>query len=108
MSVRFAPSPPGRFHIGNLRTAWISHEFARVLNFPWVVRFEDIDQPRVLPGAQQTQLDDMAALGLIPDRVLTQSHQNTRHEDLFRAAIDKNQIYPCTCSRKEVLESLAT
>lgn len=105
-SVRFAPSPTGRFHLGNLRTAWISHLFARMLEMAWVVRFEDIDRPRVVPGAIETQLADMRTLGLVPDRVLTQSEQHLRHEALFRAAVAAEQVYPCTCSRKQVQEEL--
>lgn len=108
MSVRFAPSPTGTFHLGNLRTAWISHEFARALGMPWIVRFEDIDQPRVVQGAQEKQLSDMKTLGLKPDRILLQSDFSKRHEDLFRRAAKEGAIYPCSCSRKEILESLKT
>src|SRR5271157_4598918 len=100
MSIRFAPSPTGTFHLGNLRTAWISHEFARSLKLPWVVRFEDIDKPRVVPGAMQKQLEDLQFLNLIPDQVLIQSEFHSRHESLFRKAVDSGQVYPCTCSRK--------
>lgn len=73
---------------------------------PWVVRFEDIDQPRVHFGAKEQQLADMRALGLVPDQILVQSTQLKRHRELFIQAIHTGQIYPCTCSRKEVLQSL--
>lgn len=109
--VRFAPSPTGRFHIGNLRTAWISHRWARHLNLPWVVRFEDIDLPRVIPGAQDEQLNDMQALGLTPDLVIVQSELKGRHWSLFLKSVHADQVYPCDCSRKEVqlaLSSLAS
>ena len=92
--------------MGNLRTAWVSHEFARSLKLPWIVRFEDIDKPRVVPGAIQKQLEDLKFLNLIPDQVLIQSDFHSRHESLFHKAVDSGQVYPCTCSRKEVLESL--
>jgi glutamyl-tRNA synthetase len=105
--VRFAPSPTGRFHIGNLRTAWISELWASQLGLPWVVRFEDIDQPRVLAGARETQLSDMLALGLKPDLILDQSDFYSRHFELFERAIQEGQIYPCDCSRKEVQVALA-
>src|SRR6185312_17052083 len=98
MSVRFAPSPTGKFHVGNLRTAWISHIFSRYLGQPWIVRFEDIDQPRVVAGALQWQLDDLRKLGMVPDRVLVQSERLARHEALFRDAVAAGQVYPCTCS----------
>src|SRR5689334_10286072 len=98
MSVRFAPSPTGNFHLGNLRTAWISHEWARALGQPWILRFEDIDRPRVLPGAQEKQLDDMAKLGLHAGRVLRQTEFHERHWTLFLTAFKQKQIYPCFCS----------
>jgi glutamyl-tRNA synthetase len=104
--VRFAPSPTGRFHVGNLRTAWISREWARALGMPWVVRFEDIDQPRVLSGAQESQLEDMAALGLQPDQIVVQSERRERHWELFLRAVRQGAVYPCFCSRKEVREAL--
>jgi glutamyl-tRNA synthetase len=103
--VRFAPSPTGNFHLGNLRTAWISHWWARALGEPWIVRFEDIDKPRVLTGAQNSQLDDMAALGLKPDEIVNQSARIERHQDLFRRAKSEGIVYPCYCSRAEILEA---
>jgi glutamyl-tRNA synthetase len=109
--VRFAPSPTGRFHIGNLRTAWVSHLIARHFSLPWVVRFEDIDRPRVLKGALENQLADMKTLGLVPDHVLLQSRFEDRHWELFKSAIEDGAIYACDCSRKEVqaaLEGLAS
>jgi glutamyl-tRNA synthetase len=104
--VRFAPSPTGRFHIGNLRTAWISREFARALGLPWVVRFEDIDVPRVLAGARESQAEDMAALGLVPDRVEIQSAFRARHWNVFSQAVRSGAVYPCDCSRKDVREAI--
>ncbi len=105
--VRFAPSPTGRLHIGNLRTAWISREWARALGTPWVVRVEDIDLPRVLPGAQGGQLADMASLGLLPDRVLIQSESHGEHHRLFARAVRDGRVYACDCSRKDVRGALA-
>lgn len=104
--VRFAPSPTGRFHVGNLRTAWISHEWARAWGEPWVVRFEDIDSPRVLPGAQEDQLSDMKRLGLVPNRLIVQSAAKERHWETFKRAVTEKRIYPCYCSRKDVRERL--
>ena len=100
--VRFAPSPTGRFHLGNLRTAWISYALAKKLGQPWVVRFEDIDAPRVVAGAREQQLQDMAALGLVPDQILIQSELRARHWAVFEKAVAEGQVYPCFCSRKEI------
>lgn len=108
MNVRFAPSPTGVFHIGNWRTAWISREWARVLGVPWAVRFEDIDTPRVIAGAQDRQLLEMRELGLNPDIVTVQSSRRARHWELFEKARKDRAIYPCRCSRKEILSALAS
>lgn len=108
MSVRFAPSPTGVFHVGNWRTAWISREWARVLNRPWIVRFEDIDAPRVLPGALERQLREMKSLGLVPDDVRVQSSRRDRHWELFEKARAEGILYPCRCSRRDVLTALAS
>lgn len=105
--VRFAPSPTGRFHLGNLRTAWISERWARALGEPWVVRFEDIDLPRVVQGSRENQLADLSSLGLVPDRIYSQGDRLGRHFDLFTRAVAEGSIYPCTCSRKDVQEALA-
>lgn len=104
--VRFAPSPTGRFHVGNLRTAWISYQIAQTLHKPWIVRVEDIDLARVLPGARELQLEDLATLGMIPDATLIQSMFRPRHWQVFIEGINTKQIYPCFCSRKEVQEAI--
>lgn len=106
--VRFAPSPTGNFHVGNLRTAWISHNFSKVLNLPWVVRFEDIDQPRVLAGAREKQSVDLAKLGLLADVELLQSEFRKRHWQCFVDGIKAKKIYACDCSRKEVQQALSS
>jgi len=106
MSVRFAPSPTGTFHIGNLRTAWISHLLAKKLAEKWVLRFEDIDKPRVLAGAQESQLADMQSLGMVPDEVLVQSQYYDRHVALFNEFKKRGWVYPCFCSRKQVRDAL--
>jgi glutamyl-tRNA synthetase len=105
--VRFAPSPTGRFHLGNLRTAWIAHAWARALGLPWIVRFEDTDGPRVVAGARERQRDDMAALGLVADFETLQSERLARHWELFRLAARGGAVYPCYCSRREVQQALA-
>jgi len=107
MGIRFAPSPTGRLHIGNLRTAWISHQIARLLGEPWIVRFEDIDQPRNKPGAREQQMDDMAVLGMVAQRYSIQSRSRERHWAVFESARLAGQIYPCSCSRKEVQKALS-
>lgn len=106
--VRYAPSPTGTLHLGNLRTAWISWRLARRSGEPWVVRFEDIDGPRVLPGSQEQQLSDLGALGLVPDEVIVQSQQRRLHFDALLRAVREGHVYPCRCSRKDVAHNLAS
>lgn len=73
---------------------------------PWVLRFEDIDGPRVAAGAREAQLEDLRALGLEADAVVVQSALRARHWGLFRRAVGEGRVYPCFCSRKEVREAL--
>ena len=112
MAVRFAPSPTGRLHIGNLRTAWISHWWAKKLRLPWHLRFEDIDAARVIQdpeeGSSLQQLRDLAALGMVPDEIVYQRLGAIRHYELFLMGIEAGAFYPCTCSRKEVGAALSS
>lgn len=111
MGVRFAPSPTGRFHVGNLRSGWIAHEIARSLGLPLVMRFEDIDAPRVLIGAQEKQTEDLKALGIIADEIHVQSERKKSHWDFFLQALARGEAYACVCSRKMIeaeLETLAS
>ena len=65
--VRFAPSPTGYLHIGGLRTALYNYLFARKLGGTFLLRIEDTDQARFVPGAEQYILDSLAWLGISPD-----------------------------------------
>ncbi len=105
---RFAPSPTGVLHLGNLRTALASWLAARAAGGCWIVRMEDVDRPRCRREHGERQLRDLAALGLDSDRpVLWQS----RREEAYRAALERlheaRRLYPCACSRKD-LASLAS
>jgi glutamyl-tRNA synthetase len=108
--IRFAPSPTGPFHVGNLRTAWVSWKIAQSLGQPWIVRVEDIDTARVKEDAWSNpfigQLSDLHKLGLFPDQVLRQSEHHLRHENLFKKAVSEDRVYPCDCSRSEVRAAL--
>src|SRR5207237_1144609 len=67
---------------------------------------EGVDCPRGVHGALEGQLADVRGLGLEPDRIVIQSERFPRHEALFRTAVEEGQVYPCTCSRREVQEEL--
>ena len=101
---RYAPSPSGDLHVGNLRTALLAWMWARHSGREFLIRVEDLD--RVRPGAEQRQLDDLRALGLDWDG--TPVRQSERLE-LYDAAIarlrDAGRVYECFCTRREILEA---
>ena len=105
--VRFAPSPTGRFHIGNLRTAWIASRIGHLLAEPLIVRVEDIDSARSRTEFKTLQIADLKRIGVEASELVIQSSRYSRHLELFNRAIDDGLIYPCDCSRKDVLEALA-
>ncbi len=113
---RLAPSPTGAQHIGNARTyllAWLS---IRSRGGRLIMRIEDIDSPRVKPGATQQAIDDLHWLGLDwdegPDVGGPQApYVQTERVERYRAAIEMmqaaEQVYPCTCTRGDI-ESAAS
>jgi glutamyl-tRNA synthetase len=105
---RFAPSPTGPLHLGNLRTALVAWLSARAQGGRFLVRIEDLDPAAARLGFEQAQLDDLAAIGLDWDgEVVRQSERFDRYE----AALDRldamDLLYPCFCSRREVREAAA-
>ncbi|MGW0026703.1 tRNA glutamyl-Q(34) synthetase GluQRS [Rhodococcus sp. NPDC003383] len=101
---RFAPSPSGDLHLGNLRTAVLAWLFARSTGRRFLVRVEDLD--RVRPGAEHTQLADLAALGIDWDAEVV--HQSRRLR-LYEEAIDRltraGLTYECFCTRREIQQA---
>jgi glutamyl-Q tRNA(Asp) synthetase len=103
---RFAPSPTGPLHFGSLVAAVGSYCLARQAGGSWLVRIEDLDAPRVVPGAADDILRTLESCGLEWDGpVLYQSQR----ADRYQAALDRLQqsglLFACGCSRKEVLAS---
>src|SRR5689334_12842192 len=101
---RFAPSPTARLHFGSLVAAAASWLDARAAGGRWVVRIEDLDQPRTLPGAADDILRGLERLGLTWDGpVLYQSLRGARYEE----ALQKLQAstYWCGCTRSEIADS---
>ncbi|AKF03321.1 tRNA glutamyl-Q(34) synthetase GluQRS [Sandaracinus amylolyticus] len=108
---RFAPSPTGRVHLGTARTALVAWLRARSQQGAYVMRVEDIDAPRVVPGAMEAMLDDLRWLGLDWDEgpdvggalgPYVQSLRLARYEAAFEQLRAGGHLYPCTCTRKEI------
>lgn len=103
---RFAPSPTGPLHFGSLVTAVGSYCLAKHVGGRWLVRMEDLDGPRVVPGAADDILRTLEALALRWDgEVLYQSRRTSRYEAALECLRDEGHVFPCGCSRKEVLAS---
>jgi glutamyl-tRNA synthetase len=99
---RFAPSPSGDLHLGNLRTALLAWLCARSTGRRFVVRVDDLDRAR--PGADLRQLEDLAALGITWDGpVLYESQRVEHHHQVLDRLLEANLTYECFCTRREVL-----
>jgi glutamyl-tRNA synthetase len=108
---RLAPSPTGAQHVGNARTyllAWLS---SRSRGGRLILRMEDIDSPRIKPGAAQQAIDDLRWLGLDwdegpdiggPHAQYVQTARMEHYEAAFVQLRAAEQIYPCTCTRGDV------
>ncbi len=103
---RFAPSPTGALHIGNLRTALLAWLFARSAGARFLVRVEDLDRSRVRPGVEEAQLADLRAIGLDWDGpVARQSERMALYEEATRRLEADGLLYPCYCTRAEIRAS---
>jgi glutamyl-Q tRNA(Asp) synthetase len=105
---RFAPSPTGALHAGSLVAAFASWLDARAHGGKWLVRIEDVDTPRCIAGADKEILRQLAACGLLPDEVpVYQSQRSHLYQAALDQLIDKQAVYPCACSRKDIEAALA-
>ena len=99
---RFAPSPTGLLHIGSLLTALASYADARANRGKWLVRMEDLDPPREMPGAAAHILHTLEAFGFEWDgEVVWQSRRHSLYRDALGRLKEKGLLYPCYCSRKD-------
>ncbi|WP_328810891.1 tRNA glutamyl-Q(34) synthetase GluQRS [Rhodococcus sp. NBC_00294] len=104
MNGRFAPSPSGDLHIGNLRTAVLAWLLARGTGRGFVLRVEDLD--RVRPGAEHRQLDDLAAVGITVDGpVLRQSDRRESYAAAIASLAADGRVYECFCTRREIQQA---
>jgi len=101
---RYAPSPTGELHVGNLRTALLAWLFARSTGRRFLLRIEDLDAARVRPGMADQQLADLAALGITFDgEPMVQSQRLAAYHHALLKLADKT--YECFCSRREIAEA---
>jgi glutamyl-Q tRNA(Asp) synthetase len=102
---RFAPSPTGPLHLGSLLTAVASYLHARASGGRWLLRMEDLDTPRCIPGAADAILNTLDRHALYWDELIYQ-HQRI---DVYRAALEQlresGHTFACTCSRTQIQES---
>lgn len=107
---RFAPSPSGRLHIGNLRTALVAWLSARGPNRAepgrFLLRYEDLDDAAVREEHYHSQAEDLAAIGLDWDEpVVRQSDRRILYRDALAQLVADDLVYQCFCSRREIREA---
>lgn len=100
---RFAPSPTGALHKGSMVAALASWLDARAHGGRWLVRIEDVDTPRCVPGAEAEILRQLAACGLRPDEPpLRQSERGALYAESLQRLLDAGLAYGCRCTRREI------
>lgn len=100
---RFAPSPSGVMHFGNLRTAVAAYLFAKSSGREFLVRIEDIDTGRSRSDFAAQALEDLTALGLLSDeRVVYQSQRHELYQAALEQLVQKGLVYECYCSRADI------
>ncbi len=111
---RFAPSPTGPLHLGNLRTALLAWLFARAAEAAFVIRMDDLDGPRTRPGCCEAILSDLRWLGLDwdegpdtggPYAPYVQSQRRDLYLEHFDRLLASGAVYPCYCSRKDIAQA---
>ena len=103
---RFAPSPTGTLHVGNLRTALLAWLFARSAGSAFLLRVDDLDPADARPEHEARQLADLAALGLDWDPpVVRQSERREAHVAAVERLVAAGRTYPCWCTRREIREA---
>ncbi|MEZ5266023.1 MAG: tRNA glutamyl-Q(34) synthetase GluQRS [Acidimicrobiales bacterium] len=107
MSGRFAPSPTGALHLGNLRTALAAWCAARGGGRGFLVRMEDLDRVTASAAHEAGQLADLAAIGLDWDGpVVRQSERFDRYFEALATLRAADLVYPCYCTRREIREEI--
>jgi glutamyl-tRNA synthetase len=100
---RYAPSPTGPLHLGNLRTALLAWLFARSAGAAFRLRIEDLDPQRSRREHEEGQIADLRAIGIDWDGpIVRQSERRARHEEALAELTAQGRVYPCWCTRAEI------
>ena len=112
---RLAPSPTGFLHLGHARTFWIAHERARCGGGQLILRNDDLDSSRARPEFATAMFEDLRWLGLAwdegpdvggPHAPYNQSERLHLYRMVFERLCSTRAVYPCTCSRQDVLRAI--
>jgi glutamyl-Q tRNA(Asp) synthetase len=104
---RFAPSPTGPLHFGSLVSALASFLDARARRGTWLVRIEDVDGPRTVPGAAAEILDTLARFGMVSaEQPVWQSQREVAYQRALEQLLATGFVFPCGCTRREIADSL--
>jgi glutamyl-tRNA synthetase len=115
---RYAPSPSGVQHLGNIQTAIVAWLQVRLAGGEFALRMDDIDTPRVKQGSAEQILDDLRWLGLdwdviegidfVPDEegVYVESNYLSHYGKAFDTLMKRGLVYPCACSRKQIRKNV--
>ena len=105
---RYAPSPTGRLHLGNLRTALFAWLQVRLQGGEFLLRFDDLDLPRVVAGSKEQIMQDLRWLGIDWDG---EPYSQTDHIESYQEALltlsSQGLTYPCYCSRKDIQQAVS-
>ena len=102
-----APSPTGRFHLGSARTALYNYLFARKTGGKFILRIEDTDQKRYVPGTEEEIIQSLNWLGIAPDEGPVHGgaygpYRQTERSEIYRThaweLVDKGAAFPCFCT----------
>ncbi|WP_104760979.1 glutamate--tRNA ligase [Helicobacter cetorum] len=96
--LRFAPSPTGDMHIGNLRAAIFNYIVAKQQNKPFLIRIEDTDKERNIEGKDQEILEILKLMGISWDKLVYQSHNLDYHRDMAEKLLKENKAFLCYAS----------
>ncbi|MBN1958523.1 MAG: tRNA glutamyl-Q(34) synthetase GluQRS [Desulfuromonadales bacterium] len=103
---RFAPSPTGPLHFGTLLAALGSYLAAKQSDGDWLVRIEDLDQPRVVEGSAAAMVSLLEELGFEWDgRIIYQSRRYERYREILEQLLQGGHLFACSCTRREIIAS---